>query len=255
MGCRKGTLKGIDTGRWRGIIFGPKMKIVILLLLGAGLLTGCVLASDGELTMTSEKQFTFLALGDSYTIGQGVADPERWPVQLAAVLRAQGIPMGEPAIIARTGWTTGELLAALEDGYYGETYDLVGVLIGVNDQFRGYPIAQYQEEFGTLLTAAIAAAGGRSEHVIVLSIPDWGVTPFAEGADRANIAAQIDAFNAVNRAESLAAGAPYFDITPSTRPPVMDASMLAEDGLHPGGAMYALWVEEVLPYVLGLFAD
>lgn len=205
--------------------------------------------------MTSEKQLTFLALGDSYTIGQGVADPGRWPVQLAAALREQGSPMGEPTIIARTGWTTGEVLVAIEDNYGRETYDLVSVLIGVNDQFRGYPIAQYQEEFRTLLIVAVAAAGGRSEHVIVLSIPDWGVTPFAEGADRANIAAQIDAFNAVNRAESLAAGVQYFDITPSTRPPVMDASMLASDGLHPGEAMYALWVEQVLPCVLELFAD
>jgi lysophospholipase L1-like esterase len=229
------------------------MKTAILLLLGAGLLSGCSAGSEAQTTMTSEKQFTFLALGDSYTIGQGVADPERWPVKLAAALRAQGIPMGEPAIIARTGWTTGELLAAIEN-QPSQTYDLVGVLIGVNDQFRGHPIAQYQEEFGTLLTAAIAAAG-RSEHVIVLSIPDWGVTPFAEGADRANIAAQIDAFNAVNRAESLAAGVQYFDITPSTRPPVMDASMLAEDGLHPGGEMYALWVEQMLPYLVELFRN
>lgn len=145
-------------------------------------------------------------------------------------------------------------MAAIEDSYGGEEYDLVSVLIGVNDQFRGYSVPEYQEEFKILLNVALAATGGRSDHVIVLSIPDWGVTPFGESSDRANISAEIDAFNAVNRAESLGAGVQYVDITPATRPPVMEAAMLADDGLHPSAAMYALWVDLALPYMVEMFA-
>jgi len=230
------------------------MKAAFLLLLGALLLIGCGVGSEAQTTMTPESQLTLLALGDSYTIGQGVAVSERWPVQLAAALREQGIAIGEPEIIARTGWTTAELLAAIEDSYGGETYDLVSLLIGVNDQFRGYSVAEYQEKFKVLLNVAIAAAGGRSDHVIVLSIPDWGVTPFGEGSDRENISAEIDAFNAVNRAQSLAAEVRYVDITPATRPPVLDTAMLVDDGLHPSGAMYALWVDLALPVVVEMFA-
>jgi lysophospholipase L1-like esterase len=187
------------------------MKAAFLFLLGALLLIGCGVGSEAQTTMTPEQQFTFLALGDSYTIGQSVAVSESWPVQLAVAMREQGIAIAEPEIIARTGWTTAELLAAIEDSYGGETYDLVSLLIGVNDQFRGYSVAEYQEKFKVLLNVAIAAAGGRSDHVIVLSIPDWGVTPFGESSDRENISAEIDAFNAANRAESLAAGVRYID--------------------------------------------
>src|SRR3990172_1637068 len=121
------------------------MKAAIVLLLGALLLTSCAIESEPYTTMTSGTRFTFLALGDSYTIGESVTAAERWPVQLAAALREQVIPMGEPEIIARTGWTTAELLAAIEDSYDGEPYDLVSVLIGVNDQYRGYSLAEYRE--------------------------------------------------------------------------------------------------------------
>jgi lysophospholipase L1-like esterase len=194
-----------------------------------------------------ERVVDILALGDSYTIGESVAEGERWPVQLAAALRAGGQPVAEPRIIARTGWTTDELAQAIAAAKPGSGHDLVTLLIGVNDQYRGRPIPDYPERFRALLQQAIGFAGGRPGRVLVLSIPDWGVTPFAAGRDRAKIAAEIDAYNALNRAEAAAAGARYVDVTPVSRAAATDPGLLAADGLHPSAAMYARWVELALP--------
>jgi lysophospholipase L1-like esterase len=197
--------------------------------------------------VSEERVVRFLALGDSYTIGESVAPTERWPAQFAAALRAGGLALDEPRIIARTGWTIDELGQAIAAANVSAEYDLVSLLIGVNDQYRGYPVAEYPERFRALLRQAIGIAGGRPARVLVLSIPDWGATPFAAGRDRAKIAAEIDAYNAVNRAESEAAGAPYVDVTPVSREAAADRTLLAADGLHPSAAMYARWVELVLP--------
>ena len=205
--------------------------------------------------MTSSSQLTFLALGDSYTLGESVRESERWPVQLAAALRQHAINMANPELIARTGWTTADLQRAIDGQYGGETYDLVSLLIGVNDQYQGLSIDNYRQRFKALLDFAISAAGGDPLHVIVLSIPDWGATPFAEGQDRVAIGAEIDAFNAVNREESVAAGVQYFDITAISRRAAGDPSLLAGDGLHPSGEMYAQWVKLVQPNVAVLFAN
>jgi len=201
---------------------------------------------------TSEYSLTYLALGDSYTIGEGVEAAERWPAQLVTALRAQSISIADPEIIARTGWTTANLLTAIERQYAGEEHDLVSLLIGVNDQYQGLSVATYRQEFKELLTFAIQAAGGRASHVIVVSIPDWGFTPFAETVERPNISIEIDAFNAVNREESAAAGVHYFDITATTRPLIFDRQLFAEDGLHPSTKMYAQWVELIFPHVFAL---
>lgn len=203
----------------------------------------------------SEHRLNYLALGDSYTVGESVDENQRWPQQLVAKLREQDIPIADPVIIARTGWTTEDLVAAIGEQYDGETYDIVSVLAGVNDQYRGYAIEVYREHFRELLAFAISAAGARPDRVIVLSIPDWGVTPFAEGRDREQIAAAIDAFNAVNRAESEAAGVAYFDITPISRTAAENTDMLAYDGLHPSGEMYAAWVEVLLDQVVGILIE
>jgi lysophospholipase L1-like esterase len=176
----------------------------------------------------------FLALGDSYTIGEGVTPEERWPNQLR---------IGEPEIIARTGWTTGELSAAIDAASLQSPYDLVTLLIGVNNQYRGRGVEEYRREFAALLRRAIELAGGKPSRVIVVSIPDWGVTPFAAGRDRAAIAREIDSFNAVNRAEAWRAGARYADITPISR---QKPELVASDGLHPSGAMYAEWARAIL---------
>lgn len=192
-------------------------------------------------------EMRFLALGDSYTIGEGVDEGERWPVRLAALLRERGVPVADPQVIARTGWTTDELAAAIDDAGPRGPYALVSLLIGVNNQYRGRGAEEYRAQFTELLRRAVGFAGGDARRVIVLSIPDWGVTPFAHARDRARIAAEIDAFNAVNREEAGRAGARYVDVTPQTRAAGADPAFLVGDGLHPSGRSYAEWARLALP--------
>jgi lysophospholipase L1-like esterase len=189
----------------------------------------------------------FLALGDSYTIGEGVAPAERWPVQLAALLRAAGLHVADPTLVAVTGWTTDELWSGIDRANLAGPFDLVSLLIGVNNQYRGWDLGQYREQFAALLGRAIGFAGGEPGRVLALSIPDWSVTPFAASRDRAAIAAAIDRFNAVNRAEAVRAGVSYVDVTPISRRAAADPSLLAGDGLHPSGKMYAEWARLALP--------
>ena len=194
----------------------------------------------------------YLALGDSYTIGESVAASERWPVQLTARLRSRGLPIDDPLLIATTGWTTGELSHAIEQANPIGPFDLVTLLIGVNNQYRGRSADEYRKQFHALLQRAIAYAGDDPARVVVLSIPDWSVTPFATGmgAEQSSldrIAGQIDQFNAINRAETERSGAHYLDITPISRRTAQDRSLLATDGLHPSGKMYAHWVKLIEP--------
>jgi len=207
-----------------------------------------LLAASGPacLAADAEAPLRYLALGDSYTIGEGVAPAERWPVRLAALLRGRGLPMQDPVIIARTGWTTDELSAGIDAAPPSGSYDLVTLLIGVNNQYRGRGIEEYRKQFRALLTRALGFAGGRPGRVIVLSIPDWGVTPYAKGRDRARIAMEIDRFNAVGREESERAGGRYVNITTDSRWMATDASLVVADGLHPSGAMYSTWADLAL---------
>jgi lysophospholipase L1-like esterase len=152
-------------------------------------------------------------------------------------------------MIARTGWTVDELWKGIKAAPPEGSYDLVTLLIGVNDQYRGYPVAGYREDFCFMLEQAIGYAGGNPEKVIVLSIPDWSVTPFARDRDREQIAREIDEFNRVKREETEKAGAHYVDVTPASRQAVSDAALIASDGLHPSGKMYGMWAEKVLPVV------
>jgi len=188
-------------------------------------------------------------LGDSYTIGESVEEFERWPNQLADFLKAGGIPT-EVDIVARTGWTTQELWEGIQAQQVEPAYDLVSLLIGVNNQYRGYDINEYREQFVFLLNKAVEYAAGNPKHVIVLSIPDWGVTPFARGHNLEQIAKDIDAFNRVNQEETERAGAFYIDITPLSREAAQDASLTASDGLHPSGKMYSEWAK--LAYLAAL---
>jgi len=195
------------------------------------------------------KTYRFLALGDSYTIGESVDPFERWPVQLAATMRVDGVLLDDPIIIAQTGWTTSNLLAQVESSNPQGPFELVSLLIGVNNQYQGKDIESYREEFVNLLDRSIDLAGGDPGRVVVLSIPDWGVTPFAEGRNRDTISEQIDQFNLVNQTESLAAGVHYCDITPISRQAAEDTTLLAPDNLHPSGKMYAAWVALLRPTV------
>jgi Lysophospholipase L1 and related esterases len=202
---------------------------------------------------TSASPSAFLALGDSYTIGEGVAPEGRWPVQLAAALRAEGLAIGDPRIIATTGWTTDELDAGIDAAHaqapIGNEHALVSLLVGVNNQYRGRPLDEFRSQFAALLRRAAGFAGGDPRRVLVLAIPDWGVTPFAfaQRRDAALVAAQIDGFNAVCREEAARAGARWIDIAPVSRERGGEVEMLADDGLHPSTAMYALWAALALP--------
>jgi lysophospholipase L1-like esterase len=189
---------------------------------------------------------TFLALGDSYTIGEGVMRDERWPVRLTILLRETGNSVSDPDIVARTGWTTDELMSGIREAQLKESYGLVSLLIGVNNQYRGRSVEQYAAEFRELLNHAVERAGGDERRVLVLSIPDWGVTPFAEGRDRSVIAAEIDEFNAVNRAEAERRGASYVDVTAVSRAGE-HRKLLVADGLHPAAAMYDIWARLAVP--------
>jgi len=194
----------------------------------------------------------YLALGDSYTIGESVAEEQRWPVQLAKGLQTEGIAIAMPEIIARTGWTTDELADGIDRAKPEGPYDLVSVLIGVNNQYRGRDIDEYRAELRNLLEQAKTFAGGREERVFVVSIPDWGVMPFAKGRDQAAIAEAIDIFNQVKLEEAEAAGIRYIDITPISRRAAQDTTLVASDGLHPSGTMYTLWVEQINPSIKDL---
>jgi lysophospholipase L1-like esterase len=189
------------------------------------------------------KALTYLALGDSYTIGEGVAQNESFPYQVAAQLKSQGVEIANPKIIAKTGWTTDELQAAIKAENITQQFDVVTLLIGVNNQYRGYSKENYRKEFIALLQTALSFAGGNKNHVFVVSIPDWGVTPFgiASGKNPKIIGDDIDAFNAINRAETLGLGISYTDITPASRKAATDLSLVASDGLHYSGKMHMEW--------------
>jgi lysophospholipase L1-like esterase len=199
----------------------------------------------------------YLALGDSYSIGEGVAAEARWPMQLAHALRGEGIALADPDIIAATGWTTDELDAAIDAAQPAAGYDLVSLLVGVNNQYRGRGLDEYRHQFAALLERAIALAGDRHERVLVLSIPDWGATRFGRdcGRDLVAVAHELDAFNAVARDICAAHGVAFVDITAVSRERGTDAAMLADDGLHPSAAMHARWTQLALPVARRLLAS
>ena len=198
---------------------------------------------------------SYLALGDSYTIGEAVPQAQSFPYQLTAAAGLQGIKIGKPTIVATTGWTTNELQSAIKSTSLQPKYDIVTLLIGVNNQYRGYSIDIYRTEFKDLLQTAIKYAGGNTAHVFIVSIPDWGATPFGKQSGRnvAEIAQEIDAFNAVNREETLKQSVSYTDITPASRNAATDVTLVAPDGLHPSGKMYQDWAAHILPSVLAVF--
>src|SRR5215203_1393540 len=192
-----------------------------------------------------KKAYSYLALGDSYTIGQSVLSSENFPNQTVQLLNQQNYNFKSLELLATTGWTTDELQTNINNHVFTPPYDFVSLLIGVNNQYRGRPVETYKPEFENLLKQAIQFAGGKADHVIVLSIPDWGVTPFANGRDRAQIAKEIDEYNAANKAISENYKVNYFDITPWTREAANDLSLVAADGLHPSAKEYKRWSEKL----------
>jgi lysophospholipase L1-like esterase len=187
----------------------------------------------------------FLALGDSYTIGESVAEQDRWPVQLVRKLRELDYECKDPRIIATTGWRTDDLKQAALAADLRDEYNLVSLLIGVNNQYQGKSVDDYAVEFEELLQMAIRYAGGDKKKVIVLSIPDYGFTPFGK-EKQAEISAAINDFNAKNKSIAQSHGIIYIDITPVSREGFKDPTLIAGDGLHPSGKMYSLWVKKIL---------
>lgn len=203
-----------------------------------------------------QAQRRYLALGDSYTIGEGVEESARWPMQLARALRDGGIAIADPRILACTGWSTDELAAAMVEAEPLGEWDVVSLLIGVNDQYRGYPVAAYIKAFTSLLQRAVALADANPRQVFVLSIPDWGVTPFARAELRSprRVAKELDAFNAAAREICELHGVAFVDITQVSRVLGTQPDMLVADGLHPSATMYAEWMQVALPVVRELLA-
>jgi len=199
----------------------------------------------------------YLALGDSYTIGEGVEPAGRWPMQLAAALRDIGVDVDDPTIIATTGWTTDELEAGIDADAPQGPFELVSLLIGVNDQYRGRSVDEYRPRFTALLQRALAFAADRAPRVLVLSIPDWGVTPYAvaSGRDRVRIGQELDAYNAAAAAICAEHDVAFVDITDLSRQLGGESVMLAEDGLHPSAAMYTLWHQRAFEVTRVLWAE
>ncbi|AFD09104.1 SGNH/GDSL hydrolase family protein [Solitalea canadensis] len=196
----------------------------------------------------SNQQLTYLALGDSYTIGEAVEISDRYPVQLVELLKKDGIDVDHPEIIATTGWTTDELMKGIEKAKLSTTFDFVTLLIGVNNQYRKRSTEAYRSNFKRLLRTAKQFAKGNKKRVFVLSIPDWGVTPYGKD-NLEKITPEINRFNAVNKEESEAFGVHYIDITQTSYAALNDLSLIASDDLHFSGKLYAQWAEMALPVV------
>ena len=197
------------------------------------------------MTEQTKTSYTFLALGDSYTIGESVPGPDNFPNQTVQQLKTLGYDFKPAQIVAKTGWTTDELQEKINTTTFTPPYHIVTLLIGVNNQYRGRTVDEYKPEFESLLQQAIQFADGKADHVIVLSIPDWGVTPFASGRDKEQIAKEIDAYNSANKSISEQYKVHYIDITPWTREAATDPSLVAGDGLHPSTKEYKRWAEKL----------
>jgi len=217
----------------------------------AGAFAALLLASAPSARAEEEEPvpLRMLCLGDSYTIGEGVPESARWPSQLAAALRARSRSVAEPKVIARTGWTTADLQDAIAAAELTPPYDLVTLLIGVNDQFQRKAHAEYAERLEALLKRAVELAGGDTARVVVVSIPDYSVTPFGKRFEPERTTQELERFNATGREAAKRAGLAYVDITPGSKRAATENALLAGDGLHPSAAMYAEWVQALLPVV------
>ena len=227
------------------------MKVLSLLMLFA--VISCQkknVPQAAEQEGTQMTPMTYLALGDSYTIGESVSESDRWPVQLAARLNQEGLSFESPQIIARTGWTTDELREGISQSTLHPPYDLVSLLIGVNNQYRGRSVDNFIPQFEYLLEKAIEFAGNDTSRVFVVSIPDYGVTPFGKQGSPAKIGYEIDAYNAAQKTICEKAGILFYNITPISRKAADDPELVASDGLHPSGKMYREWVDLFLQDVI-----
>ncbi len=198
---------------------------------------------------------SYLALGDSYTIGEAVPENERWPIQLVEALKNEGVLIDQPKIIAQTGWTTADLKNGIDSAVLDFPYDWVSLLIGVNNQYQGKSIEAFKVEFEQLLGQAILFAGNKKERVFVVSIPDWGSMPFAEKRNREQIATEIDDFNQAIYEVCALQQVAFIDVTPISRTVESNPSFIASDSLHPSGIQYACWVKQITPFFISSSDD
>ena len=196
---------------------------------------------------------TYLALGDSYTIGESLPIYESYPYQTVQLLRGKGVQITAPEIIAKTGWTTDELAVAIDQTRLIEQYDYVSLLIGVNNQYRGRKSDEYAMQFEELLKRAISFSANGTSHVFVISIPDWGATPFAEGRDTKKIAEEINAFNDINKSISEKYGVAYIEITEGSRDAKKNPALVARDKLHPSGTEYNKWANKLAEKIFEVY--
>ena len=221
------------------ILLRPKGFLIVLMFIA------CSKAGDHNMQSANhplqDTGKAYLALGDSYTIGESVSVDDRYPVQLVKLLQEDNIQVNTPEIIATTGWTTADLLSAINNYHFTREYHIVTLLIGVNNQYQGRSQEEYKDQFTTLLQKSIQLAGGRASHVIVLSIPDYSMTPFAHDRDTAFIAKQIDSFNVINKTIASAYKVQYINVTNESRKAAYDPSLIASDGLHFSGKEYSVW--------------
>jgi lysophospholipase L1-like esterase len=239
------------------------MKILCSIFISLITFTGCTkkdvnsatpvisnMTTNDTTVKTSDSTFTYLALGDSYTIGQSVPADQSYPNLLASELTAEKYSVSPPQIIAVTGWTTDELINAIANSdMTDKKFDFVTLLIGVNDQYQQLSQDNYRTKFQQVLNTAIKFAGGNKNRVFVLSIPDWGVTPFGGGRDNV-IGPEIDQFNAINKQISDVAQVNYINVTAISRLAAKDPTLIASDGLHPSEKMYQLWVNLLEPTII-----
>lgn len=239
-----GILIKLGTSLWVTVETFNTFMFVIVKFYLAGILTLVSMIASGQ-TIPQNEPLKYLALGDSYTIGESVAEHQRWPVQLANALTHMGYHCRPPKIIATTGWTTDDLRQAIDAARLPKNYNLVSLLIGVNNQYQGKSVDAYAAEFEELLNTAIQCAGNQKSKVFVISIPDYGFTPFGK-SKQPKISLDIDAFNTINESIAEKKGVKYINITDISRQGLKDPELVAEDGLHPSGEMYRLWVERII---------
>lgn len=189
--------------------------------------------------------YTYLALGDSYTVGELEQLQKSFPYQVVQMLRQKGLLFGAPEIVAKTGWTTDELIAGIKEYHFNASYDVVTLLIGVNNQYRGRSVEEYEKQFEELLKMAIEFAGNKNDHVIVVSIPDYGVTPTGQSMDHQKIAEEIDLYNIANKKIADQYNVHYINITPGSKDAWHDPELVAEDKLHPSAKEYKKWAQLV----------
>jgi len=223
-------------------------RMIWILCLGLVIASCSSNSDESSIQEPDNSDYTYLALGDSYTIGESVSTSERWPVQLVKRLKERDYPTADAKIIAKTGWTTGNLLSAINSDLPNIKYDLVSVLIGVNNQYQGRSLEEYEKDLNTIFKKAIAHSVNGKDGVFVVSTPDYGATP-AGAFNAENIGRKIDEFNAVLKKVSEEYQLSYYNITPISRKAKNDLSLVAGDGLHPSGKMYTLWVEEFIDEV------